>query len=149
MREKVWATIAGMHAQHVVTISFSMSCQRRAASLRSHVARASTSFIVRGISEFSFSNLPILPDPRLRWVEATGVTNVRAPIELDPSNPVWPVASADGIICINMIHISPWQATVGLIKGAGAILASKLPLYVYGPSVHTRRFPNNSEQPSL
>jgi hypothetical protein len=32
-----------------------------------------------------------------------------------------------------MIHISPWEATVGLIKGAAAILPSKSPLYLYGP----------------
>jgi hypothetical protein len=88
-------------------------------------------------------NLPSLvfypsdPDPDARlsvaaWVKATGVTNVRA-IALDASNPVWPIASADGIICINMIHISPWQATLGLIKGAAAILPSRWPLYLYGP----------------
>jgi tRNA G46 methylase TrmB len=41
------------------------------------------------------------------WIKATRVTNVRAPIALDASHPVWPVASADGIICINMVHISP------------------------------------------
>jgi len=51
------------------------------------------------------------------WVKATGVTNVRPPIALDVSNPLWPIASADGIICINMVHISPWDATLGLIKG--------------------------------
>ena len=42
------------------------------------------------------------------WVKATRVTNVRAPIALDASHSVWPIASADGIICINMVHISPW-----------------------------------------
>ena len=36
---------------------------------------------------------------------------MRAPIALDASQSVWPIASADGIICINMIHISPWDAT--------------------------------------
>lgn len=51
------------------------------------------------------------------WVKATGITNVRAPIALDASHSVWPIASADGIICINMVHISPWEATLGLIKG--------------------------------
>ena len=56
------------------------------------------------------------------WVKATRVTNVRAPIVLDASQSFWPIASADGIICINMVHISPWEATVGLIKGAAAIL---------------------------
>jgi hypothetical protein len=89
-------------------------------------------------------NLPSLvfqpsdPDPDARlsiaaWVKVTGVTNVRAPIALDASNQVWPIASADGIICINMIHISPWEATLGLIKAADAILPRGSPLYLYGP----------------
>ena len=56
------------------------------------------------------------------WANAARVTNVRAPVALDASHSVWPIASADGIICINMVHISPWEATVGLIKGAAAIL---------------------------
>jgi hypothetical protein len=67
------------------------------------------------------------------WAKDSGVSNVRPPIALDASNPVWPIASAGGIICINMIHISPWEATVGLIKGAAAILAPGSPLYLYGP----------------
>ena len=61
------------------------------------------------------------------------VTNVRAPIVLDASQSSWPIASADGIICINMVHISPWDATVGLIRGAAAILPPGSPLYLYGP----------------
>jgi tRNA G46 methylase TrmB len=36
------------------------------------------------------------------WVKATRVTNVRPPIALDASHSGWPIASADGIICINM-----------------------------------------------
>jgi SAM-dependent methyltransferase len=81
---------------------------------------------------------PSDPDPDARlsvvaWVKATGVTNVRAPIALDALHSVWPIASADGIICINMIHISPWEATLGLMKGAAAILRSRSPLYLYGP----------------
>jgi hypothetical protein len=47
----------------------------------------------------------------------------------------WPIASADGIICINMVHISPWEATLGLIKGAAAILPPASPLYLYGPYI--------------
>ena len=60
------------------------------------------------------------------WAKDAGVTNVRAAIELDASSPVWPVASANGIICINMIHISPWEATLGLIKGAARRAAGAL-----------------------
>jgi hypothetical protein len=67
------------------------------------------------------------------WVKATGVTNVHAPIALDAMHSVWPIASADGIICINMIHIAPWEATLGLMRGAAAILSSGAPLHLYGP----------------
>ena len=52
------------------------------------------------------------------WTKATNVTNVREPIALDASQSFWPIPSADEIICINMVHISPWDATLGLIKGA-------------------------------
>src|ERR1700683_1790147 len=54
-------------------------------------------------------------------------------IALDASHSVWPIASADGIICINMVHISPWEATLGLIKGAAAVLPSASPFSLYGP----------------
>ncbi|SED55086.1 Protein of unknown function [Rhizobiales bacterium GAS188] len=81
---------------------------------------------------------PSDPDPDAllsvsAWVKATRVTNVRPPIILDASRPPWPIVSADGIICINMVHISPWDTTVGLMKGAGAILPPASPLYLYGP----------------
>jgi hypothetical protein len=67
------------------------------------------------------------------WVKDAQVTNVRAPIVLDASQLPWPIASADGIICINMVHISPWDATIGLITGAAATLSPGSPLYLYGP----------------
>jgi Protein of unknown function (DUF938) len=67
------------------------------------------------------------------WMKAAEVTNVRAPIVLDASQPRWPIASADGIICINMVHMSPWDATIGLITGAAATLPPGSPLYLYGP----------------
>ena len=81
---------------------------------------------------------PSDPDPDslqsiAAWVKATRVTNVRAPIILDASQSPWPIASADGIICINMVHISPWDASLGLIKGAAAILPPGAPFYLYGP----------------
>jgi hypothetical protein len=78
---------------------------------------------------------PSDPDPDAvlsisAWVKATRVTNVRPPVILDASQPPWPIASADGIICINMVHISHWDATVGLLMGAGAILPPASPLYL-------------------
>ena len=69
------------------------------------------------------------------WCE--GLANVRAPLALDASAPVaaWPVTRADAIACINMIHISPWEATLGLFAGAAAILAAGGIVYLYGPYV--------------
>lgn len=67
------------------------------------------------------------------WTEAEGLSNIRAPVELDAAHRPWPVDRAAAIVCINMIHISPWQATEGLMRGAGQILPNGGPLYLYGP----------------
>lgn len=67
------------------------------------------------------------------WVEAAGCTNLHPPVELDAACPAWPVARADAIVCINMIHISPWLATLGLLRGAARVLPPDGVLYLYGP----------------
>lgn len=67
------------------------------------------------------------------WTAETGVGNVVAPMALDAACPPWPIDHADAIVCINMIHISPWAATEGLFAGASAILPAGAPLCLYGP----------------
>lgn len=67
------------------------------------------------------------------WVAALGLDNVRPAHELDASAPHWSIANADVVICINMIHISPWLATIGLIEGAARLLPSNGLLFLYGP----------------
>ena len=47
--------------------------------------------------------------------------------------PLRPVAHADAVPCINMVHISPWQATEGLIRGAARVLPPGGLLFLYGP----------------
>jgi hypothetical protein len=81
------------------------------------------------------------------WMKATVVTNVRAPIALDALHSVWPIASADRIICINMIHISPCETTLGLIKGAAAIYTTFLTM-AHASSVLCGVFPMIAVQPA-
>jgi hypothetical protein len=67
--------------------------------------------------------------------EFTGA-NLSAPVMLDAAEPdSWPVAEAAAILCINMVHISPWEATQGLFRGAARLLGKGRggPLIVYGP----------------
>lgn len=81
---------------------------------------------------------PSDPNPEARssiaaWAAASGLANLRPPLALDAAAPSWPVTAADAVLCINMIHISPWAATEGLMRGAAAILPPGGPLYLYGP----------------
>ncbi|MBL8709996.1 MAG: DUF938 domain-containing protein [Rhodospirillaceae bacterium] len=67
------------------------------------------------------------------WMRAEALPNVLSPLALDAAAPDWPIAAADAVICCNMIHIAPWAAASGLIKGAARILPAGAPLYLYGP----------------
>ncbi|HEV2748821.1 MAG TPA: DUF938 domain-containing protein [Allosphingosinicella sp.] len=66
------------------------------------------------------------------WRAADGLPNLLAPVYLDAAGESWPVDSAAAILCINMVHISPWSATQGLLAGAGRVLTPGSPLYLYG-----------------
>jgi len=66
------------------------------------------------------------------WSAEAGVPNLRDPLELDVTAPDWPVESADAIVNINMLHISPWAACEGLLAGAARVLDAGAPLFYYG-----------------
>lgn len=81
---------------------------------------------------------PSDPDPAAlasiaAWQADATLPNLRSPVQLDAAAHHWPVAHADAILCINMIHISPWVATLGLLRGARALLPPGGLLYLYGP----------------
>lgn len=67
------------------------------------------------------------------WRELTGLPNLRPPLALDASSAAWPIDSADALLSINMVHISPWSSAIGLIEGASRILPPHGPLILYGP----------------
>ena len=67
------------------------------------------------------------------WREAEGSANLLPPLALDAAAAQWPVSHAEAMVCINMVHISPWAATEGLMQGAGRLLPAGAPLVLYGP----------------
>ncbi len=67
------------------------------------------------------------------WVDEAGCETLLAPLELDVRWPEWPLAEADAVICINMIHISPWACTEALFERTASLLAEGAPLVTYGP----------------
>ncbi|CCQ75537.1 DUF938 domain-containing protein [Magnetospira sp. QH-2] len=80
-------------------------------------------------SDLDPDNLPSIA----AWAETAAHKNVRPPLILDVMADPWPIDRAGAILCINMIHISPWACTEALMRGAGSILAEGAPLILYGP----------------
>jgi hypothetical protein len=77
-------------------------------------------------------------DPQaLVWIRqrraVAGLPNLMEPLLLDAVAAEWPVQNANAMLCINMVHISPWQAAVGLMRHAGKLLSRGAPLLLYGP----------------
>lgn len=81
------------------------------------------------------------------WRQETALPNMRAPLALDVTAASWPIKHADAVTCINMIHIAPWEATLGLMEGAARIIPPGGILFLYGPykrqGAHTA--PSNAE----
>ena len=91
----------------------------------------------------SFVYQPSDPDPKHQasiraWSAGAGLANLLEPVELDVTDADWernariPV-DLTAILCINLIHIAPWAAALGLLRGAAAALAPGRLLYLYGP----------------
>lgn len=84
---------------------------------------------------------PSDPDPEARasigaWAELSALPNLLAPLTLDVERSPWPIQvgdEPDAIVCINMVHISPWSACLALFDGAERWLRPGSPLVLYGP----------------
>jgi cyclopropane fatty-acyl-phospholipid synthase-like methyltransferase len=82
---------------------------------------------------------PSDPDPVSRasiaaWIAHEGLSNVLPPLDIDVRDEDWGVTGPfDALVAINMIHIAPWQAALGLMRGAGQLLREGGVLFLYGP----------------
>ncbi len=92
-----------------------------------------------------FPNLifqPSDPDESARrsissWISSSGLDNVRPPLPIRADDACWDLGDLPdqpaAILNINMIHISPWKACLGLMRSAGLLLPAGAALYLYGP----------------
>jgi SAM-dependent methyltransferase len=81
------------------------------------------------------------------WQAEAQLPNLLLPLMLDVMADAWPVQKVDAVLCINMIHIAPWEATAALMRGAARVLPRDGILFLYGPfkqsGQHTA--PSNAE----
>lgn len=99
--------------------------------------------------------IPSDPDPDSRastasWIRFKGLSNIQPPLDIDVCSAQWGVDSIapfDAIVSINMVHIAPWAATLGLFAGAGRLLRAGGLLALYGPFLHNgvHNAPSNAE----
>jgi len=66
-------------------------------------------------------------------VRRADLNNLLPPVALDVTLETWPITEASAIYNANMIHISPWQVTLGLFTGAARLLQPGAVLVTYGP----------------
>ena len=93
--------------------------------------------------------------------EEAALPNIRPALVIDASAPHWPIDRAaavlsikmdsdsrddpkpaekrgfDAVLNLNMVHISPWSAALGLLDGAARVLKRGGALILYGPWLQT------------
>ncbi|AXK84236.1 DUF938 domain-containing protein [Pseudolabrys taiwanensis] len=76
------------------------------------------------------------------WRAQAGLANLQAPQRLDLTDPDWtwtPGGTLAAMLCINVLHISPWRVSENLLSGAARFLAPDGRLFVYGPFMRDGR----------
>ncbi|HEX6978370.1 MAG TPA: DUF938 domain-containing protein [Alphaproteobacteria bacterium] len=90
----------------------------------------------RALPDLTWQPSDPAPDARASidaWRAHESLPNLLPALDLDAVRHPWPLTHADVVVCINMIHIAPWSAAEGLMRGAGAVLGPGGLLYMYGP----------------
>jgi SAM-dependent methyltransferase len=72
------------------------------------------------------------------WRAHAALANVQAPLTIDLLDAQWDAAlpmrdPLTAIVCINVLHISPWRVSENLLASAGRRLRPDGRLFVYGP----------------
>jgi cyclopropane fatty-acyl-phospholipid synthase-like methyltransferase len=79
-------------------------------------------------------------------IKLEGSSNLRAPVQLDVRQALWPLRSADAIFTANTLHIMSWPEVQSFFHGVGAILVPGGRLCIYGPFRYQGRYTSPSNQ---
>jgi SAM-dependent methyltransferase len=75
------------------------------------------------------------------WRQASHPDRIASPVRIDVTQPTWPIPTADAMLCVNMLQVSPWTAALGVLAGAARTLVPGGPFVIYSPlsrgGVHT------------
>lgn len=86
---------------------------------------------------------PSDPDPVARdsiagWAGEARLPNLLPPLDLDILAPAWRRRTAAAVLCVNVLHVAPWDLALALLAGAACVLLAGGPLLVYGPFTRRR-----------
>ena len=84
------------------------------------------------------------------WIKHEGlISKMPEPLDLDVEKRPWPITNQlgsliKGIVCINMIHITPWACTKALFEESKSYLDQDNFLLIYGPFLRKKIQTSNS-----
>jgi SAM-dependent methyltransferase len=73
-----------------------------------------------------------------------GPPNLRLPLELDVTQPAWPIVVSDAVYSANTLHIMSWPEVEALFRGIGRVLGPGGRLAIYGPFRYRGAFTSES-----
>ena len=82
----------------------------------------------------------------LRRLTNRRIPSLMGPLRLDVTEETWPISAVDIIYNANMMHIAPWEASIGLFRGAARILHPHGKLITYGPYRFSGKHTSESNQ---
>ena len=79
-----------------------------------------------------------------QWREEGQLPNLKEPVLLDVTEPVWPCASIDALFTANTLHILSWDAVVIMFQRLGHYLNPSALVCIYGPFNYQGRYTSDS-----